>query len=394
MAAVVPVSRTGQASGRQSVREQRQAGHLEAQALSVTHWFDSGKDGEPYSATVRFTGRRMAVGGKPQSRETFVHEETIDRILPGSGAVSVTGWVYGLQPGEWTVTADLIRPQPGASAHRALARLGERRARPLPPAAWSWRRWRLSAGPTRPVKTRWAPLVRLARVPAVIPGSWTGLVVLGVLVGFAVQAAILGRQNVSVSQSLLVDLVALLTGLIGAKLWYVAQHRGSWREWIGEGWAVDGFVVVASLAAVVTLLALNLPIGGFLDASAPALFFGVAIGRFGCFFTGCCAGRCTASRWGVWSSDRRVGARRVPTQLLESAAGLLIGVVSALLVVRGMPSLHGTIFVGAVTTYTLIRQFLLRLRAERHKSSLGASLTAAFAAFVLLGDAVLLLKPT
>ncbi len=152
--------------------------------------------------------------------------------------------------------------------------------------------------------------------------------------------------------------------------------------------------MIASLAAVVTLLALNLPIGGFLDASAPALFFGVAIGRFGCFFTGCCAGRCTASRWGAWSSDRRVGARRVPTQLLESAAGLLIGVVSALLVVRGMPSLHGTIFVGAVAAHTLIRQFLLPLRAERHKSSLGASLTAAAAAVVLLGDAVLLLKVT
>ncbi len=380
--------------GHPATDQKRSAVHVEAEALSVTHWFDSGTDGESYSAIVRSTGRRIGLDGKSQTRDTFVHEEAIAGILPGSGPVSVTGLVYGLQPGEWTVTADLIRAQPGASTHRALARLSERRARPLPRAAWSWRRWRLSAGPTRPVKTRWEPLVRFARVPAVIPGSWTGLVVLGVLVGFAVQAAILGRQNVSVGQSLLVDLVALLTGLIGAKLWYVAQHRGSWREWIGEGWAVDGFVVVASLAAVVTLLALNLPIGGFLDASAPALFFGVAIGRFGCFFTGCCAGRCTASRWGVWSSDRRVGARRVPTQLLESAAGLLIAVVSALLVVRGMPSLHGTIFVGAVAAYTLIRQFLLRLRAERHKSSLGASLTAAAAAVVLLGDAVLLLTVT
>ena len=230
-------------------------------------------------------------------------------------------------------------------------------------------------------------------MPAVVPGSWTGLVFLGVLVGFAVQAAILGRQNVSVGQSLLVDLLALVSGLLGAKLWYLVQHPRLWRQWAAEGWAVDGFFVVASGVAVVTLLALSLPIGVFLDASAPALFFGMAIGRLGCFLTGCCAGRCTTSRWGVWSSDRRVGARRIPTQLMESAAGLLIAIGSLQMIGRVPPGLHGTVFVGAVATYTLVRQFLLGLRAERHKSSVGARVTAATAALILLGDAILLLKP-
>ncbi len=373
--------------------EQPQADRLEAEALAVTHWFDSGKDGEPYSALVRFSGRRIGRDGKPHSRDSFRHEETIDKVVPGSGPVSVTGWVYGLKPGAWTVTADLIREQARAGAHQAIARLSERRAMPLPPAAWSWRRWRLAAAPSAPLKTRWAPLVRFARIPAVIPGSWTALVGLGVLVGFAVQATILGRQNVAVGQSLLVDVVALLTGLTGAKLWYVLQHPGrGWRESVSEGWAVDGFFVVASITATATLLAFDLPIGLFFDASAPALFFGVAIGRLGCFFTGCCAGRCTTSRWGVWSSDRRIGARRFPTQLLESGAALLIAVMSMMLVGGGMAGSGGGVFVGSVAAYTLVRQMLLGLRAERHKSALGASLTSAAAVVVLLADAVFLLK--
>ncbi|MEP6761796.1 MAG: prolipoprotein diacylglyceryl transferase family protein, partial [Sporichthyaceae bacterium] len=271
----------------------------------------------------------------------------------------------------------------------------ERRAggHTLPRAAWSWRRWALSSGQFTPVKTRWSPLVGLTKTPAVIRGSWPGMIAIGVLVGAVLQAALLTRANVSVGLALMVDLLALVSGLLLAKLWYLAlRPRRLWRQSIGEGWTVDGLLFAAPAVGAAALLAFELPIGLFLDASAPALFFGVAIGRLGCFFTGCCAGRCTRSRWGVWSSDRRVGARRIPTQLLESATGLLIGIVTLLLVLR-LPSAPGAVFVAAVAAYVLIRQFLLRLRAEPH-NPIRARVTAAAAAAVLLADAVLLLLPS
>ena len=144
-------------------------------------------------------------------------------------------------------------------------------------------------------------------------------------------------------------------------------------------------LLAAPAVGVAALFAFNLPIGTFLDASAPGLFFGVAIGRLGCFFTGCCAGRCTRSRWGVWSSNRRVGARRIPTQLLESGAGLAIGAAATLLVLSDALGVPGAIFVAAVAVYVLVRQFLLRLRAEPH-SRIRARVTAAAAAAVLVAD--------
>ncbi len=365
-------------------------GAVEPEALSVTHWFDTEQVGEPYAATIRFTGRRIGVPGKPGPRDAFVKEEALDGIVPGSGPMSLTTWVYELQPGEWSVSADLVRLPRGTGARRPSVGGKPSGAHTLPRAAWSWRRWALSSGQFAPMKTRWSPLVRLTRMPAVIPGSWPGLIALGVLVGAAVQAALLARANISVGQSLIVDLVALVSGLVLAKLWYLAlRPRRSWRQSIGEGWTVDGLLFAAPAVGAVALLAFNLPIGVFLDASAPALFFGVAIGRLGCFFTGCCAGRCTRSRWGVWSSDRRVGARRIPTQLLESGAGLLIAIVATLLVLRS-PSARGAVFVAAVAAYVLVRQFLLRLRAEPH-NPIRARVTAAVAAFVLLADAVVLL---
>ena len=130
-----------------------------------------------------------------------------------------------------------------------------------------------------------------------------------------------------------------------------------------------GFLIVAPVAAISALLVLNLPIGAFLDSVTPGIFFAVAIGRLGCFFTGCCAGRSTRSRWGVWSSDRRVGARRIPAQLLESATGLLLGSTAAFLVLNDASRVPGLMFVAAIVAYIVVRQFLLRLRAERRDYS-------------------------
>lgn len=340
---------------------------VEPEALVVTHFFDPGEDGEPYSATLRLTGRRLAASGRPSARDTFVHEETIDEVIPGSGPVSISSWIYGLEPGEWSVSADPIRPA-SRGAGRALGHRQDGTRQPHR-AAWSWRRWALSSGPVVPVKTRWALPAPLARIPAVIPGSWAALGSLAVVVAIATQAAILAHENIAVGSALVVSLLAVLFGLVGAKVWYAVLHPGPWRQALLGGWAVDGFLFVAVPVAVLALLASSLPIGTYLDASAPGIFFAVGIGRVGCFLTGCCAGRCTRSRWGLWSSDRRVGARRIPAQLIESGAGLLIGGLSAILVLAHLIAIDGLIFIVAFGAYVVVRQLLLRLRAERREYS-------------------------
>ena len=356
-----PTGRAG-ASGRPANAQAESSEAVELEALVVTHWFDSGEGEEPYSATVRLTGRRGGIHGMPKPQDTFVQEDKIDGIVPGSGLVSITSCVYRRQPGEWTVSAELLRPRGDAGRGRRVT------AEPIRPAAWSWRRWALSTGSAGTVKTRWAMLAPLARMPGVIPGVWPALGVLGALVALVTQVAILAHENVAVGQFLVVSLLALGFGLIGAKLWNAVLHPGPWRQWI-QGWSVDGFLFVAPVVADAALLAFDPPLAVFLHAATPGLFFGVAIGRLGCFFTGCCAGRCTSSRWGVWSSDRRVGARRIPAQLIESLAGLLLGATSALLVLGHVPGVDGVIFAAAFGAYVVVRQLLLRVRAERREYS-------------------------
>lgn len=259
--------------------ERASATAIEPEALVASAWFDSGGGAEPYSGTVRFSGRRIGVPARPQPGDTFVQDEAVDGIVPGTGPVSITTWIYGLNPGEWTVHAELIR----ASSARGIP--GSRRDRPpgsreVTLARWSWRRWTVETAPAQPLKTRWALVAPLAPTPAVMPGIYTLLAVLGGITALLVQAAILATEDVAIGPVLAVSLLAILAGLIGAKGWYAVLHPE--ESIIRPGWAVDGFLVVMPVVATIGLLAADLPIGRVLDATTPGLFFAVAIGRVGC----------------------------------------------------------------------------------------------------------------
>ena len=332
---------------------------VEPEALVVTHYFDPGEADR--AAIIRLTGHRVGAEGARDLHDTFTKEDRIEGILPGSGATAVTSWVYGLQPGEWDVAAELV--EPGARDRRSR----QVSARSILPAQWSWRRWALSADGQTRVTTRWAPAAPLAGIPGVIPGIWPLLGSLAVMVALIMQRVMLPHENVAVDVPLVVPLAALAAGLLGAKTWYAVLHPGPWRQAILGGWAVDGFLVAAPIVAVMTLLAFNLPVLAFLDAVTPGLFLAVAIGRIGCFLAGCCAGRVTQSRWGIWSSDRRIGARRIPAQILESAVGLTIAAAAAALILGHAPRIDGAIFGGAFVVYFVARQALLRVRAERRE---------------------------
>jgi len=225
-------------------------------------------------------------------------------------------------------------------------------------------------------------------MPGRIPGIWGAMVTLGMAVALALQALVISGDHLAVGPWWTVSLVAIAVGIAGAKVWFIVLHR---REHRIEGWCIQGFIASAPLAAAILLVVLHVSAGVFLDATAPGLLVALAVGRLGCFFAGCCGGPPTASRWGVWSSDQRVGARRIPTQLLESVLALSLGLL-VLLAVLGHGPAGGAFLVAGLAAYTLGRQGLLRLRAEPRKTRLGGLVTAALAALVLVAAVVFLAR--
>ena len=336
----------------------------EPEALVVSHWFDPGGSREPWDAQVTLTGRRV-VDGTPTASDRFTRSEVVEGVCEGAGPYSLTTIVYGLRPGEWEVTAHLARP-PSVGGQA----LEDPRRVPEPPelqvAQWAWRRWQVTPVAPRTVRTRWSPLAPLARMPAVQPGSWAAFGAIAVIVALALQATFAGRLGVDAGMSLVVTMAASVSGLIAARAWYSILHPGI--SLLRGGWAVDGFLAVAPIVGVGVAWILALPVGAYLDATAPALFAAVAIARVGCFFAGCCAGRISSARWAIWSSDHRIGARRVPAQLMESAAGLLLAVSTGLILVV-TSGLGGGVFVLSLAGYLAARQGILRVRAESRQFS-------------------------
>jgi len=351
--------------------------------LTPTYWLDPGESGEPFSATIRFSGRRTDVTGKPQPRDSFWQEETVDGIIPGSGPVAITAEVRGINPGDWTVTA------------RSVARTGGRSYRSYPPPGHDPAGVYRVPPPRRveipveaPAITRTSTLLR-SKVPGVIRFAYATLVGLGVLVGLGLEALLLSHGHYTLFRPMLFSVIAIIAGVIGGKTWYVAVHRG--RKF--DGWCIQGFVAGAAVVVAAAALAgPGIPAGAYLAAAAPALLIGMSIGRPGCFWAGCCTGRPTAARWGVWSSDRRLGCRRAPAQLLEALSALVSGGAVLIVVLVDGLARSGPVAVVGLAAYTLARQFILGLRAEPRVWPYGRRVTGAIAALALIAGIILLVK--
>lgn len=353
------------------------AGLLEAAAqevLAVTHWFDPADHGSPRQVTIRFTGRRLKLEGKPQSTDRFMHEETVDDVISGSGPIAVTARVAGIEPGEWQVTAQVLERRGGGPGSQQTN--SSHATRSAGPILRLWQRWAPPVRSAVPTKTCLAPF---ARVPGVFPGAWGLFVALGMIFALAAQSMVIAHDQIAVGPARTVSILGIAVGIVGAKVWYVVLQRSARRM---DGWCIQGFITGASGATVVLLVALGLRVGTFLDVTAPGLLIGIAVGRVGCFFAGCCGGPLTASQWGIWSSDQRIGGRRVPTQLLECVFALLVGLVTmAVILARG--TAHGAFFVASVAAYTLGRQGLLRLRLLPRQTALGGAAVAVGSALAL-----------
>ena len=337
------------------------------QGLGLTYWFDAAPEGEPYPVTVRFIGQHAETTQDQGSTDhIFDVQSTVHHVIPGSGRIALTTRVLDLAPGEWRVTATPISDAPRQNS----AASGPHTQQPALPHG--------SATGT----TTFAPVARV-RAPGVRLGAWPAFVGVGAVVALITQALLAGHHKLPTLTLLVISFVASLLGIVGAKIYYLAGHREEKNGLLLGGMSIQGFALVAVATVLLGSLILGIPVGRMLDVTAPGLLLGMSIGRPGCFFGGCCAGIPTASRWGLWSSDRAVGVRRIPVQLIESASSGTIAVTAMLAVLLTYPATGGLIFVAAIAANTFIRQLLFPLRETQRATAHGRTLTMAVTMLVM-----------
>ena len=148
----------------------------------------------------------------------------------------------------------------------------------------------------------------------------TGCYGLGYLTGVAAFVWMARRRRLATAGILALMGAGLIGGLAGANLtqWAYSHFSGG-----GEpGKTVLGGIAFGYLSVFLykCYLGITRPTG---DLFAVAVSAGEAVGRWGCFYGGCCYGKPSGVPWHIWQHD----AWRHPTQLYLSGANALILVI-------------------------------------------------------------------
>ncbi|NTU98923.1 prolipoprotein diacylglyceryl transferase [Candidatus Falkowbacteria bacterium] len=195
--------------------------------------------------------------------------------------------------------------------------------------------------------------------------SYPFFVLLGLVVGIAIYYFEAKKQRCLSENGFFLAFGSIAGGIIGAKLldWsanyrFIIAHIHD-LQFLFSGRTIIGGLIGGATGAVVTkkILGIKEKRGNLF---APAVAMGVAIGRLGCFFRGCCYGKPTALPWGVDFGDRIL---RHPTQLYESLFMLVMFAV--LQKVKGGEDIKpGQLFKFLMISYFIFRFFVEFIRVE------------------------------
>jgi len=203
--------------------------------------------------------------------------------------------------------------------------------------------------------------------------SYGLLVTLGFTVAILYFLAVTTKEHLS--QRLMLNLVLgiVIFALVGARAFYVLIHFHHYllhpKEvyQISEGGMVLYGGLLFSLAfSVYYIKTRNLSFSQIADCAAPAIAFGLSIGRIGCFLNGCCYG--IPSSFGfIFPLTSPAGEcfpyqRLFPTQLISSLNLFLIGLVLHIFKKRGIAK-HKLLPLFLIF-YSVHRFFIEFLRAD------------------------------
>jgi len=195
-----------------------------------------------------------------------------------------------------------------------------------------------------------------------------------------------------------------IAGIAGAKLFMFLFDARYYFEHPGEIFSLEslqaagvfhGGLILALIVGVLLMRAWHLPALRTMDAFAPGIALGQAIGRLGCFAAGCCWGKECYLPWGVrfrsnFAAPVPLDKPLHPVQLYESAADLVIFAVLYRLYTRAHRP--GDTFALYLILYSIAR-FSIEFFREHEQPLVGPfSLTQWIALGLLATGTIMLLR--
>ena len=230
------------------------------------------------------------------------------------------------------------------------------------------------------------------------------LVALGFLAGLSITVRLARRVGLPSDHVTNLAVYCALAGIFGAKLFMFLFDIGDYIRNPGQIFTLEtlqaagvfhGGFIVALLVAVLYMRKRQLPALSTMDAFAPGIAVGQAIGRLGCFAAGCCWGKECDLPWGVrfrsdFAAPVPLDKTLHPAQLYESAADLIIfGILYRQFNREHRP---GHVIGWYLVLYSAAR-FIIEFFREHEQALVGPfSLTQWIALGLLISGAVILMR--
>ncbi len=252
---------------------------------------------------------------------------------------------------------------------------------------------------------------RLLELPWTIPHFGTiTIYTYGVLLAAAyllgLQLALVRAKARSLDPTRVMDLgiYIIISALVGAKLLLLVTDFQTFRSnpaellnLMREGGVFYGGLIVAVIVALWYIRRVKLPLWTTCDAFAPGIALGHVIGRFGCFFAGCCFGKPTNVPWAITFTDPFAAANvgtplnvaLHPTQLYEAGAEFLI-LIFLLVTEKSGRKFSGRTFWLYMLLYAISR-YIIEIYRGDERGAIGPFSTSQFISLVLAPLAIVML---
>ena len=198
--------------------------------------------------------------------------------------------------------------------------------------------------------------------------TYSFFVILGLLVGVAwFYFSITYKGKLKSEKSYYIVISALIGGLIGSKILVLFENFGVlvknpsyFKDFLFTGKSIVGGLLGGYVGVRVIKKIKNIQNFRCGNDIAPAVALGMAIGRIGCFLTGCCYGIQTKLPIGVNFGD---GTYRIPTQLIEMIFCLILFGYLLYKQKKDKNLIPGILFKQLVLSYFVFRFLIEFIRA-------------------------------
>ena len=236
----------------------------------------------------------------------------------------------------------------------------------------------------------------LPRLGAVTIYTYGVLLAAAYLLGLQFALVRARKRGLDATRVMDLGIYIIISALVGAKLLLLVTDFQTFKNnpaelfnLLREGGVFYGGLIVAVAVALFYIRKVGLPLWTTCDVFAPGIALGHVIGRFGCFFAGCCYGKPTNVPWAITFTNP-VAAANVgtplsvplhPTQLYEAGAEFLILLI-LLATEKSGRRFAGRTFWLYMLLYSISR-FIIEFYRGDERGAVGVFSTSQFISLIL-----------